>query len=104
MTQSSFVIYDLLKFMNCLLLEDLSVASNNAQLHTQTTMLQALSRNSSLSDLHDYGYDVTEGKFSYEKQTLKKNQGLIIPPQKPHIPSCKSGLGKGQQLDVGPFN
>ncbi|KAH7829050.1 uncharacterized protein MONOS_16564 [Monocercomonoides exilis] len=105
--QSSSVIDDLLKSLNeyhIKLLEDLSVVYNNAPLHTQTTMLQALSRNTSLSDLQDYGYDVTEGKFIYAKQTLKKNQGFIIPPQIPHLPSCKSGLGKGQQLDVSPFN
>ncbi|KAH7820795.1 uncharacterized protein MONOS_16716 [Monocercomonoides exilis] len=97
--QSSSVIDDLLKSLNeyhIKLLEDLSVVYNNAPLHTQTTMLQALSRNTSLSDLQDYGYDVTEGKFIYAKQTLKKNQGFIIPPQKPHLPSCKSGMGKGQ--------
>ncbi|KAH7829177.1 uncharacterized protein MONOS_15723 [Monocercomonoides exilis] len=97
--QSSSVINDLLKSLNeyhIKLLEDLSVVFNNAPLHTQTVMLQALSRNTSLSDLQDYGYDVTEGKFIYAKQTLKKNQGFIIPPQKPHLPSCKSGLGKGQ--------
>ncbi|KAH7828700.1 uncharacterized protein MONOS_10605 [Monocercomonoides exilis] len=105
--QSSSVINDLLKTFNeyhIKLLEDLSVVNNNAPLHTQTTMLQALSRNTSLSDLQDYGYDVAEGKFIYAKQTLKKNQGFIILPQKPHLPSCKSGMGKGQQLDVGPFN
>ncbi|KAH7828610.1 uncharacterized protein MONOS_14054 [Monocercomonoides exilis] len=97
MTQSSSVINDLLKSLNeyhIKLLEDLSVVYNNAPLHTQTTMLQALSRNTSLSDLQDYGYDVTEGKFIYAKQTLKKNQGFIIPPQKPHLPSCKSGLNE----------
>ncbi|KAH7829791.1 uncharacterized protein MONOS_16594 [Monocercomonoides exilis] len=105
--QSSSVINNLLKSLNeyhIKLLEDLSVVYNNAQLHTQTTMLQALSRNTSLSDLQDYGYDVTEGKFIYAKQTLKKNQGFIIPPEKPHLPSCRSGLGKGQQLDVSPFD
>ncbi|KAH7831545.1 uncharacterized protein MONOS_9184 [Monocercomonoides exilis] len=82
------------------LLEDLAVVYNNAPLHTQTTMLQALSRNTSLSDLQDYGYDVTEGKFIYSKQTLKKNQGFIIPPQKPHHPSCKSGLNE-QEWEKG---
>ncbi|KAH7823315.1 uncharacterized protein MONOS_14455 [Monocercomonoides exilis] len=105
--QSSSVINDLLKTLNeyhIKLLEDMSVVYNNAPLHTQTTMLQALSRNTSLSDLQDYGYDVTEGKYIYAKQTLKKNQGFIVQPQKPHLPSCKSGLGKGQQLDVSPFH
>ncbi|KAH7823341.1 uncharacterized protein MONOS_4205 [Monocercomonoides exilis] len=72
----------------------MSVAYNNTPLHTQTTMLQALSRNTTLSDLQDYGYDVTEGKFICAKQTLKKNQGFIIPPEKPHLPSCKSGLNE----------
>eukprot|EP00770_Monocercomonoides_exilis_P015176 MONOS_15122.1-p1 / transcript=MONOS_15122.1 / gene=MONOS_15122 / organism=Monocercomonoides_exilis_PA203 / gene_product=unspecified product / transcript_product=unspecified product / location=Mono_scaffold01150:154-358(-) / protein_length=68 / sequence_SO=supercontig / SO=protein_coding / is_pseudo=false len=68
----------------------MSVVNNNTPLDTKTTMLQALSRNTSLSDLQDYGYDVTEGKFSYAKLTLKKNQGFIVQPQKPHLPSCKS--------------
>ncbi|KAH7815816.1 uncharacterized protein MONOS_16728 [Monocercomonoides exilis] len=75
--QSSSVIDDLLKSLNeyhTKLLVDLSVVYNNAPLHTQTTMLQALSRNTSLSDLQDYGYDVTEGKFIYAKQTLKKTK------------------------------
>ncbi|KAH7821592.1 uncharacterized protein MONOS_11334 [Monocercomonoides exilis] len=101
--QSSSVINDLLKSLNeyhIKLLEDLSVVYNNAPLHTQTTMLQALSRNTSLSDLQDYGYDVTEGKFIYAKQTLKKNQGYIIQPQKPHLPSCKSGLNE-QEWEKG---
>ncbi|KAH7824799.1 uncharacterized protein MONOS_7216 [Monocercomonoides exilis] len=101
--QSSSVINDLLISLNeyhIKLLEDLSVVFYNAPLHTQTTMLQALSRNTSLSDLQDYGYDVTEGKFSYAKQTLKKNQGFIIPPQKPHLPSCKSGLNE-QEWEKG---
>ncbi|KAH7822506.1 uncharacterized protein MONOS_8902 [Monocercomonoides exilis] len=48
----------------------------------------------------DYGYDVTEGKFINAKQTLKKNQGFIIPPQKPHLPSCKSGLNE-QEWEKG---
>ncbi|KAH7825587.1 uncharacterized protein MONOS_16739 [Monocercomonoides exilis] len=101
--KSSAVINDLLKSLNEyyeILLKDLSVVYKHAQLHTQTMILQALTRNASLSELLDYGFDITEGKYNYAKQTLTKNQGFLIPAQLPHTPS----LGKGQQLDVGPFH
>ncbi|KAH7818054.1 uncharacterized protein MONOS_5081 [Monocercomonoides exilis] len=87
--KSSAVINDLLKSLN-----DLSVVYKHAKLHTQTVILQALTRNASLSELLDYGFDITEGKYYYAKQALTKNQGFLIPAQLPHTPSCKSGINE----------